>query len=117
MSDAPPPGLSLPGLPPPDVPLPGGERMPGRPTDRATPVPRTTYRLYIGGAFARAASGRTFPVYGTDGAFLANAALAADRDAREAVVAARGAFPAWSRASGYERSQALYRVAEVMAAH
>jgi acyl-CoA reductase-like NAD-dependent aldehyde dehydrogenase len=78
-------------------------------------VPRTTYRLYIGGAFARAASGRTFAVHGADGAFLASAALAADRDARDAVVAARAAFPAWSRASGYRRSQALYRVAEVMA--
>jgi acyl-CoA reductase-like NAD-dependent aldehyde dehydrogenase len=84
---------------------------------RATAVPRTTYRLYIGGAFARASSGRTYPVHGSDGAFLASAALAADRDARDAVVAARGAFPAWSRASGYQRSQALYRVAEVMAAY
>jgi acyl-CoA reductase-like NAD-dependent aldehyde dehydrogenase len=101
MSDAPPPAAQL----------------PVRPADRATPVPRTTYRLYIGGAFARAASGRTFPVHGADGAFLANAALAADRDARDAVVAARGAFPEWSRASGYQRGQALYRVAEVMAAH
>jgi acyl-CoA reductase-like NAD-dependent aldehyde dehydrogenase len=82
-----------------------------------TSVPRTTYRLYIGGAFARAASGRTFAVHGTDGAFLASAALAADRDARDAVVAARGAFPAWSRASGYQRSQALYQVAEVMTAY
>ena len=98
-----------------DAPPPGGERTPGRPAERATAVPRTTHRLYIGGAFARAASGRTYPVHGADGAFLASAALAADRDARDAVVAARGAFPAWSRASGYRRSQALYRVAEVMA--
>ena len=84
------------------------------PTAPTAPVPRTTHRLYIGGAFARAASGRTFAVHGADGAFLASAALAADRDARDAVVAARGAFPGWSRASGYQRSQALYRVAEVM---
>ncbi len=56
-------------------------------------------------------------MHGPDGAFLASAALAADRDARDAVVAARGAFPAWSRASGYQRSQALYRVAEVMTAY
>jgi acyl-CoA reductase-like NAD-dependent aldehyde dehydrogenase len=101
-----------------EVPPPGGRE--GSPVASAPPAaaaPRTSYRLYIGGAFARAASGRTFPAHGADGAFLANAALAADRDARDAVVAARGAFPAWSRASGYQRSQALYRVAEVMAAH
>ncbi len=78
---------------------------------------RTIHRLYIGGAFPRAASGRTFDVHGPDGTFLASAALAAGRDARDAVVAARAAFPAWSRAAGYERGQALYRVAEVMDDH
>ena len=72
---------------------------------------RTIHRLYIGGAFPRAASGRTFDVQGADGTFLASAALAAGKDARDAVVAARAAFPAWSRASGYDRGQALYRVA------
>lgn len=88
-------------------------RVPGR--VRATP--RTSHRLYIGGAFPRAASGRTFEVHGADGVFLANAALAAGRDARDAVVAARGAFLAWSRAAGYDRGQALYRVAEVIDGH
>lgn len=81
------------------------------------PNARTTHRLYIGGAFARAASGRTFDVFGPDGTFLASAALAAGRDARDAVVAARAAFPDWSRAAGYDRGQALYRVAEVMDDH
>jgi acyl-CoA reductase-like NAD-dependent aldehyde dehydrogenase len=111
MSDAPPPGLQPPGR---DRASP---RPANHPANRAAAAPRTTHRLYIGGAFARAASGRTFTVRGPDGAFLASAALAADRDARDAVVAARGAFPAWSRASGYQRSQALYRVAEVMTAY
>ena len=78
---------------------------------------RTIYRLYIGGAFPRAVSGRTFDVLGPDGALLAGAALAAGRDARDAVVAARAAFPAWSRAAGYDRGQVLYRVAEVMDDH
>jgi acyl-CoA reductase-like NAD-dependent aldehyde dehydrogenase len=78
---------------------------------------RTTHRLYIGGSFPRAASGRTFDVHGADGTFLASAALAAGRDARDAVVAARAAFPAWSGAAGYDRGQALYRVAEVMDDH
>ncbi|HEY3879237.1 MAG TPA: aldehyde dehydrogenase family protein [Trebonia sp.] len=80
-------------------------------------APRTTYRLYIGGVFPRAASGRTFEVHGADGTFLASAALAAGRDARDAVVAARSAFPAWSHAAGYDRGQALYRVAEVLEDH
>ncbi|HVT69560.1 MAG TPA: aldehyde dehydrogenase family protein, partial [Trebonia sp.] len=80
-------------------------------------VPRVSYRLYIGGAFPRAASGRTFDVHGADGAFLASAALAAGKDARDAVVAARGAFPGWSGAAGHDRGQALYRVAEVMDDH
>ena len=88
-------------------------RVPGR----VRAVPRTTHRLYIGGAFPRAASGRTFEVHGADGVFLARAALAAGRDARDAVVAARGAFPTWSRAAGYDRGQALYRVAEVIDDH
>ena len=90
---------------------------PPRAPSRVRAAPRTTYRLYIGGAFPRAASGRTFEVHGADGAFLASAALAAGRDARDAVVAARAAFPGWSRAAGYDRGQALYRVAEVMEEH
>ena len=94
---------------PPEVP----PRAPRRP--RATP--RTTHRLYIGGVFPRAASGRAFDVHGADGTFLARAALAAGRDARDAVVAARAAFPEWSRAAGFDRGQALYRVAEVMEGH
>jgi len=84
---------------------------------RARAVPRRTYRLYIGGVFPRAASGRTFDVHGADGAFLASAALAAGRDARDAVVAARRAFPGWSGAAGYDRGQSLYRVAEVVEGH
>jgi acyl-CoA reductase-like NAD-dependent aldehyde dehydrogenase len=90
---------------------------PPRAASRVRAVPRTTYRLYIGGAFPRAASGRTFEVRGADGAFLARAALAAGRDARDAVVAARAAFGRWSRTAGYDRGQALYRVAEVMDDH
>jgi acyl-CoA reductase-like NAD-dependent aldehyde dehydrogenase len=78
---------------------------------------RTIHRLYIGGAFPRAASGRTFDVHGADGTFLASAALAAGKDARDAVVAARAAFPAWSRAAGYDRGQALYEVAKVLDDH
>jgi acyl-CoA reductase-like NAD-dependent aldehyde dehydrogenase len=48
------------------------------------------------------------------GHFLANAAMASRKDARDAVVAARKAFPPWARATAYNRGQVLYRVAEMM---
>ena len=91
--------------------------VPPRSPSRLRATPRTTHRLYIGGTFQRAASGRTFDVHGADGSFLASAALAAGRDARDAVVAARAAFPEWSRVAGYDRGQTLYRVAEVIEGH
>ena len=75
---------------------------------------RKTYKLYIGGAFPRSESGRSFEVTGAGGGFLANAALASRKDARDAVVAARKAFPGWSGATAYNRGQVLYRVAEVL---
>jgi acyl-CoA reductase-like NAD-dependent aldehyde dehydrogenase len=75
---------------------------------------RKTYKLYVGGAFPRSESGRTYEVASADGRFLANAALASRKDARDAVVAARKAFPGWSRATAYNRGQILYRVAEML---
>jgi acyl-CoA reductase-like NAD-dependent aldehyde dehydrogenase len=75
---------------------------------------RKTYKLYVGGAFPRSESGRTYEVAAADGRFLANAALASRKDARDAVVAARKAFPGWSRATAYNRGQILYRVAEML---
>jgi acyl-CoA reductase-like NAD-dependent aldehyde dehydrogenase len=76
---------------------------------------RKTYKLYIGGAFPRSESGRSYEVRSADGGqFLANAALASRKDARDAVVAARKAFPAWSGATAYNRGQVLYRVAEML---
>jgi acyl-CoA reductase-like NAD-dependent aldehyde dehydrogenase len=75
---------------------------------------RKTYKLYVGGAFPRSESGRTYEVADTKGRFLANAALASRKDARDAVVAARKAQPGWWAATAYNRGQVLYRVAEVM---
>jgi acyl-CoA reductase-like NAD-dependent aldehyde dehydrogenase len=75
---------------------------------------RKTYKLYIGGAFPRSESGRSYIVSDSRGRFLANAALASRKDARDAVTAARKAFPAWASATAYNRGQVLYRVAEVM---
>jgi acyl-CoA reductase-like NAD-dependent aldehyde dehydrogenase len=75
---------------------------------------RKTYKLYIGGTFPRSESGRSYVVSDSGGGFLANAALASRKDARDAVVAARKAFPGWSGATAYNRGQVLYRVAEVL---
>lgn len=73
-----------------------------------------TYKLYIGGAFPRSESGRSYPVKDSRGAFLANAAQASRKDVRDAVAAARKAFPGWSAATAYNRGQVLYRVAELL---
>jgi acyl-CoA reductase-like NAD-dependent aldehyde dehydrogenase len=75
---------------------------------------RKTYKLYIGGAFPRSESGRTYEITDHKGRFLANAGLASRKDARDSVVAARKAQPGWAGATAYNRSQVLYRVAEVM---
>ena len=71
---------------------------------------KKTYKLFIGGAFPRSESGRTFVVDGQ------NVALASRKDARDAVRAARGAFARWSGATAYNRGQVLYRLAEMMEA-
>lgn len=76
-------------------------------------VPKT-YKLAIGGAFPRSESGRTYEVLAADGSFLANAAKASRKDARDAVVAARGAFAKWSGATAYNRGQVIYRIAELL---
>lgn len=73
-----------------------------------------TYKLAIGGAFPRSESGRTFEVLAADGSFLANAALASRKDVRDAVLAARNAQSGWAGASAFNRSQVLYRVAELL---
>jgi acyl-CoA reductase-like NAD-dependent aldehyde dehydrogenase len=75
---------------------------------------RKTYKLYIGGAFPRSESGRTYLVNDASGRLLANAAKASRKDARDAVVAARKAFAGWSGRTAYNRGQVVYRVAEVL---
>ena len=74
-----------------------------------TRVPvRKTYKLYLGGAFPRSESGRTYE------AEEHNIAQASRKDLRDAVRAARGAFPKWAGMTAYNRGQVLYRVAEMM---
>ncbi len=75
---------------------------------------RKTYKLYIGGAFPRSESGHSYVVNDSKGRFVANAAKASRKDARDAVQAARSAFKGWSGRTAYNRAQVLYRVAEVM---
>ena len=76
-----------------------------------TRVPvRKTYKLYVGGAFPRSESGRTYEAEGH------NVALASRKDLRDAVRAARGAVAKWSGMTAYNRGQVLYRVAEMLEA-
>src|SRR5919109_2513531 len=71
---------------------------------------RKTYKLFIGGEFPRSESGRTYEAEGQ------NAARASRKDVRDAVRAARAAFPKWAGMTAYNRGQVLYRVAEMMEA-
>ncbi len=75
---------------------------------------RKTYKLFIGGAFPRSESGHSYVVEDAKGKFVANAALASRKDARDAVVAARKAFGGWAGRTAYNRGQVLYRVAEIV---
>ncbi|MFI9721634.1 aldehyde dehydrogenase family protein [Streptomyces sp. NPDC052396] len=73
-----------------------------------------TYKLFVGGKFPRSESGRVYEVTDSKGNWLANAPLSSRKDARDAVVAARKAFGAWSGATAYNRGQILYRIAEML---
>ncbi|MEZ5976691.1 MAG: aldehyde dehydrogenase family protein [Planctomycetota bacterium] len=82
-------------------------------TNEHDPV-RKTYKLYVGGQFVRSESGRTLRQLDARGAFFANCAKGSRKDLREAVRAARGAFGGWSTRSAFNRSQILYRLAEML---
>src|SRR5688572_21104059 len=69
---------------------------------------RKTYKLYIDGAFPRSESGRTYLAEDQ------NVARASRKDARDAVRAARAAFPQWAGMTAYNRGQVLYRIAEML---
>ena len=71
---------------------------------------RKTYKLFIGGAFPRSESGRTYDAEG------ANVARGSRKDIRDAVRVARQAGAVWSGMTAYNRGQVLYRVAEMMEA-
>lgn len=73
-----------------------------------------TYKLFVGGAFPRSESGRTYVARDAKGNFMANAALGSRKDTRDAVAAARKGFKAWSKATPYNRGQVIYRIAEML---
>jgi len=91
--------------------VPSGEAVPAGGQRLAI---RKTYKLYIGGAFPRSESGRSYPVTDPAGRLLAHAAQASRKDVRDAVSAARKAFAGWSAATAYNRGQVLYRIAEML---
>jgi len=73
-----------------------------------------TYKIYIGGQFPRTESGRYYTPVNADGKKLANVCLSSRKDFRNAIVAARSAFGGWSGRAAFNRSQILYRMAEML---
>ena len=73
-----------------------------------------TYKIYIGGQFPRTESGRYYQPVNAAGQKLANVCLSSRKDFRDAVVAARGAVSGWSQRAAFNRSQILYRMAEML---
>jgi len=73
-----------------------------------------TYKLYVGGAFARSESGRHVEATDHAGNRVANAPRATRKDVRDAVKAARGALAGWQGRTAYNRGQVLYRFAEAL---
>ena len=73
-----------------------------------------TYKIYIGGQFPRTESGRYYALLNKKGDTVANVCLSSRKDYRNAVVAARSAFAGWSAKTAFNRSQILYRIAEML---
>ncbi len=79
------------------------------------PVTKTP-KVYVGGAFIRSESGRTFPLKDAAGAFFANIPQCTRKDLRNAVEAAAKAGPGWAKRTPYNRGQILYRLGEMLEA-
>ena len=73
-----------------------------------------TFKLYLGGAFPRTESGRSWPIEGAKGEVFAHLCLGSRKDLRNAVVAARKSQDGWARRTAYNRGQVLYRMAEML---
>ena len=83
--------------------------------DRGPLVDRTA-KLFIGGRQARPDSGYSTPVTGADGRVMGDVGDGNRKDIRNAVEAAHAALAGWSKATGHNRAQILYYVAENLAA-
>ena len=79
------------------------------------PITKTP-KPYVGGAFIRSESGRTFPVKDASGTFFANIPQCTRKDLRNAVEAAAKAGPGWAKRTAYNRGQILYRLGEMLEA-
>jgi acyl-CoA reductase-like NAD-dependent aldehyde dehydrogenase len=73
-----------------------------------------TYKLFIGGKFPRTESGRFYSINDSKGELIANMCLSSRKDFRNAVVAARKAQSGWAEKTAFNRSQILYRLAEML---
>ena len=72
-----------------------------------------TYKMYVDGKFIRSESGYT-SMFEYNGQSLGNYCLASRKDLRNAIVSARKAQASWASRTAYNRSQILYRLAEIL---
>src|SRR5471032_411168 len=79
------------------------------------PITKTP-KVYVGGAFIRSESGRTFPLADAAGNFFANIPQCTRKDLRNAVEAAAKAGPGWAKRTAYNRGQIIYRIGEMIEA-
>jgi aldehyde dehydrogenase (NAD+) len=79
------------------------------------PVTKTP-KVYVGGAFIRSESARTFPLQDAAGNFFANIPQCTRKDLRNAVEAAAKAGPGWAKRTPYNRGQIIYRLGEMLEA-
>ena len=79
------------------------------------PITKTP-KVYVGGAFIRSESARTFPLRDAAGNFVANIPQCSRKDLRNAVEAAAKAGPGWAKRTAYNRGQIIYRLGEMVEA-
>ncbi len=79
------------------------------------PITKTP-KVYVGGAFIRSESARTFPLKDAAGNFFANIPQCTRKDLRNAVEAGAKGGPGWAKRTAYNRGQIIYRLAEMLEA-
>jgi betaine-aldehyde dehydrogenase len=77
-----------------------------------------SYKMWIGGKFVNAASGKTFTTRNpATGEEISRVPLADKRDVDKAVAAAKKAFPAWSRMAQGDRSDIVVKIGQAIRQH